>query len=113
MAAVELCPGNLVNPQVLDYENSMVLRLLYSDCWVVKIEMFITFVQIKEKLLMKHVLDHEKQRLISEIARDCFQPAILALEYCPDWHQKQVILLISKLCLFLLFISSNLVMKLL
>lgn len=55
------------------------------------IKTFTNFLQIKEKLLVKPVSDHEKQGLISEIARDCFRPAILALEYCPDWHQKQVI----------------------
>ncbi|XP_038888606.1 uncharacterized protein LOC120078409 [Benincasa hispida] len=60
VAAVELCPGNLVNSQ------------------------------IKEKLLLKPVSDHEKQRFINDIARDCFYPSILALEYSPDWHQKQV-----------------------
>ncbi|XP_022952998.1 uncharacterized protein LOC111455514 [Cucurbita moschata] len=58
MAAVELHPENLVNPQ------------------------------IKEKLAMKAVSDDEKQRLMNEIARDCFHPAILALEYCPDWYQE-------------------------
>ena len=49
---------------------------------------------------MQPVPNHEKQRLINEIARDCFHPAVLALENCPDWHKKQVlILLISKVCL--------------
>ena len=37
---------------------------------------------------MKAVSDDEKQRLMNEIARDCFHPAILALEYCPDWYQE-------------------------
>ncbi|XP_031744656.1 uncharacterized protein LOC105436231 [Cucumis sativus] len=61
VAAVELSPGNLVNKQ------------------------------IKEKLVMQPVPNHEKQRLINEIARDCFHPAVLALENCPDWHKKQVL----------------------
>ncbi|XP_050935662.1 uncharacterized protein LOC103495691 [Cucumis melo] len=61
VAAVELSPGNLVNKQ------------------------------IKEKLVMQSVSNHEKQRLINEIARDCFCPAVLALEYRPDSDQKQVL----------------------
>lgn len=56
-----------------------------------KLKHFITFVQIKEKLGMKNISYHEKQEFMNEIARDCFNPPVLALEYCPDWHKKQVI----------------------
>ncbi|XP_022140354.1 uncharacterized protein LOC111011049 isoform X2 [Momordica charantia] len=59
-SAVELSPGNLVNRQ------------------------------IKEKLSANSVSEDDKHRMINEIARDCFQPQLLALEYRSDWHQKQV-----------------------
>ncbi|KAJ7948288.1 putative Regulator of Vps4 activity in the MVB pathway protein [Quillaja saponaria] len=63
MTAVELFPGNLVNPQ------------------------------IKEKLSIKSVADELKYRVIDEISRDyCLQPKLLALEYYSDsdWHQVQM-----------------------
>ncbi|XP_022947779.1 uncharacterized protein LOC111451538 [Cucurbita moschata] len=65
-SAVQLGPGNLVN------------------C------------QIKEKLLINSVSDDDKQRMMNEIARDCLQPQLLALQYRSDWHQNQVVARIAK-----------------
>ncbi|XP_057954569.1 uncharacterized protein LOC131148699 isoform X2 [Malania oleifera] len=59
MAAVELLPGNLVNRQV------------------------------KEKLSMNSVPEDLKYRLMGEIARDCHESQILALEYSSELQQQQ------------------------
>ncbi|KAL9670942.1 hypothetical protein QQ045_008505 [Rhodiola kirilowii] len=60
--ALELLPGNFVNPQV------------------------------KEKLSVTSVSDDAKFRMVNEIFREyCLQPASLAIQYSQEWHQKQVL----------------------
>ncbi|CAM8985452.1 unnamed protein product [Rhodiola kirilowii] len=87
--ALELLPGNFVNPQVDDVVKALSESLLSETSFVLKLKRIL---QVKEKLSVTSVSDDAKFRMVNEIFREyCLQPASLAIQYSQEWHQKQVL----------------------
>ena len=88
-AALELCPGNLVNQQVVNY------IICYQCSWVITKKGFLSvkklFVksQVEEKLSKQLASDDMKHMMVKKIAKDyCLEPEILRLEYYSKWHEQ-------------------------